>query len=104
MVSSPNPDCMRRRRRLTPALLLALVSLPMAAQMPLTLEEVNARNRDANFEPTHLNQKVRVTGVVNAPPFHFPAYSLLAIEAGGYGAVLRVADQDTLDAFAPGDE
>jgi GAF domain-containing protein len=84
---------------------LALVSaLARAQTTTLKLEDVNVRN-SLDFAPKHVHEKVTVTGIVNAPPFHFPAYSLLTMEAQGFGAVLRVTDRDTrLDAFRPGDE
>jgi GAF domain-containing protein len=105
MVGSPRPGRVRQVGKLAPALLAALVCLPVAAQLPLRLKDVNARNPAAGFAPLHLNRKVTVGGIVNAPPFHFPAYSLLAVEAEGYGAVLQVMDGDKrLDAFKPGDE
>lgn len=105
MVGSPRPGCMMRLAGLSLALVTALVGLPVAAQTTLKLQDVNARNPAADFAPAHLHRKVTVGGIVNAPPFHFPAYSLLAMEAEGYGAVLQVMGRDTrLDAFSPGDE
>src|ERR1017187_6212201 len=104
MACSPRPGCVRRAGRAALAL-LALVSAPARAQTTtLKLEDVNVRN-SLDFAPKHVHEKVTVTGIVNAPPFHFPAYSLLTMEAQGFGAVLRVTDRDTrLDAFRPGDE
>ena len=104
MAGSPRPGCVRRAGRAALAL-LALVSASARAQTTtLKLEDVNVRN-SLNFAPKHEGEKVTVTGTVNASPFHFPAYSLLTLEAPGFGAVLRVMDRDArLDAFKPGDE
>ncbi len=97
MAFGPRPKCVRSL-----ALVAALACLPVSAQT-LKLKDVNARNPAADFAPLYLQQKITATGVVNAPPFHFPAYSLLSIEADGYGAVLRATDT-RLDDFHPGDE
>jgi hypothetical protein len=97
MVVGPRPKCVRRL-----ALVAALACLPVSAQTTLKLKDVNTRNA-TDFAPLYLQQKLTVTGVINAPPFHFPAYSLLSMEDEGYGAVLRVTDA-RLDAFHPGDE
>lgn len=75
------------------------------AQTPMSLEEVGARNPAAAFAPAHLNQRVLIRGVVNSPAFHFPDHSLLAIEDGAYGAVLRVVrGDDRLDSYRAGDD
>jgi len=79
--------------------------LPLAGQTRLSLEEAGARNPGSDYLPKYLNQKVLLRGVVNAPSFHLPDYSLLAIEDGQYGAIVKVAGQDArIDAFRPGDE
>lgn len=98
MVGIPN-----RGWRLT---LLAVCSIvPLTAQTRLSLQEAGARDPGKEYRPAHLDQKVTLCGVVNAPSFHFPDYSLLAIEDGQYGAVLKVQGGDQrLDAYRPGDE
>src|SRR3954470_19790750 len=86
-------------------LIVALICAPIGAQTSLTLQEAVARNPAAEFRPQHLDQRVIVRGVVNAVAFHFPDHSLLAIEDGGYGAMLRVDRQDDrLDPYRPGDD
>src|SRR6516225_5021582 len=92
-----------RGRGLT--LLLASAVLPLAAQTPLSLQEAGARNPGNEYLPVHLDQKVTLRGVVSVPTYHSPESSLLAIEDGQYGAVLKVSSHDQrLDAYRPGDE
>ena len=87
------------------SLLLAWSMAPLAAQTRLSLQEAGVRNPARDYRPVHLDQKVVLRGVVNAPSYHFPDYSLLAFEDGGYGGVLKVNGRDQrLDAFRPGDE
>jgi GAF domain-containing protein len=87
------------------ALVLALACASGAAQTTLSLEQAGARNPSADFAPTHVKRKVLVRGVVNAPAFHFPNHTLLTIEDGDYGGVLKVEAQDTrLDSYRAGDE
>jgi CheY-like chemotaxis protein len=87
------------------ALVLALACAPLQAQPLLSLEEVSARNPATEFRPKRLGERVLVRGIVNSPAFHFPDHSLLAIEDGNYGAILRVERQDPkLDTYRPGDE
>ena len=98
MVGIPN-----RGWRLT--LLVAWSIIPLTAQTHLSLQEAGARDSGQEYRPAHLDQTVTLRGVVNAPSFHFPDYSLLAIEDGRYGAVLKVEGEDKrLDAYRPGDE
>jgi len=48
---------------------------------------------------------VLVRGVVSSPAFHFPDYSLLAIQANGWGGALHAGRGEAkLDAFVPGDD
>jgi CheY-like chemotaxis protein len=87
------------------ALVVAMAWTPVAAQKTLTLQEAGARNASAEFRPAHLDEKVRVRGVVNSLAFQFPAYTLLAIEDGSYGAVLKVdGSPSRLDPYRGGDE
>ncbi len=103
MVGGPRPECVRRLGWLALALVPLYVCPPAAAQTIVTLPDVNARNSLADYAPKHLGKSVTVTGVVNAPPFQFPAYTLLSMEAEGYGAVVRVSDT-RLNGYVPGDE
>ncbi|MBZ5624408.1 MAG: GAF domain-containing protein [Acidobacteriia bacterium] len=76
----------------------------MGAQTALRLKDVNTRNPAAEFAPAHLNQKLTVTATVNSPPFHFPTYTLLAIDDGEAGGVVQVTGNgQRLDTFHPGD-
>jgi CheY-like chemotaxis protein len=94
-----------RNRRWGLTLFLAWSIVPLAAQPRLSLQEVGARDPRSEYRPVHLDQKVVLRGVVNAPSFHFPDYSLLAIEDGQDGAVLKVTGRDQrLDTCRPGDE
>jgi len=91
--------------RIGVALFAALVAMPVAAQTPLSLNDVGKRDASADFAPVFLNHRVVIRGVVNSPAFHFPDHSLLTLEDGSYGAVLRVGrTDDRLDGFHPGDE
>ena len=105
MVGSPRRKWVSRAGRLRLALFAGVVCLRLSAQSPLGIRDVNVRDPGAAFAPLHLQQKASFSAVVNAPPFHFPTYTLLTMEAGGFGAVVRVADRDTrLDSFSSGDE
>src|SRR4051812_42885914 len=93
-----------RTSRVGLALVVALAGA-LSAQTTLSLEQAGARNPSADFRPALLDQRIVVRGVVNAPPFHFPDHTLLTVEDGRYGAVLKVEAQDArLDAYRPGDE
>jgi GAF domain-containing protein/CheY-like chemotaxis protein len=86
------------------AALAGLLCLPASAQKLLTLEEVSAR-KSPDYGPAHDGQKVTIRGVVNASAYHFPGYTLLAIEDGRFGAVLQEPESDTrLDGLHPGEE
>ena len=93
--------------RVLAAVFAALLSLPAAAQKQLTLEEVSAR-KPPDYRPAHGGETVAVRGVVSAPAYHFPGYTLLAIDDGRFGAVLAALQApqiDTqLDGFHPGEE
>jgi GAF domain-containing protein/CheY-like chemotaxis protein len=85
----------------------ALLSLPAAAQKHLTLEEVSAR-KPPGYSAAHGGETVTVRGVVSAPAYHFPGYTVLAIDDGRFGAVLselQAPQADTrLDGLHPGEE
>src|ERR1051325_1842166 len=87
------------------ALVAALVCSPLAAQKPLSLEEAGARDPSANFLPLHRGEAVIIRGVVNSFAYRFPDYTLLAVDDGSYGAVLRSNSLDSrLNEYRPGDE
>ena len=93
------------RRTRSGLALVALACAPLGAQPLLSLLDVSARNPSAEFRPQRLGERVRVRGVVNSRAFHFPDHTLLSLEDGNYGAVVRVERQDAkLDAYRPGDE
>jgi GAF domain-containing protein/CheY-like chemotaxis protein len=85
----------------------ALLSLPAAAQKQLTLEEVGAR-KPPEYSPAHGGETVTVRGVVSAPAYHFPGYTLVAISDGRFGAAIAALQEpqpDTrLDGLHPGEE
>src|ERR1035437_3001437 len=96
-----------RRVRVVAAVLMALASVPAAAQKQLTLEEVGAR-KPPDYSPAHGGEKVIVRGVVSASAYRFPGYTLVAIDDGRFGAVvaaLQAPQPDTrLDGLHPGEE
>jgi len=93
------------RQGLTLVVWALAVCLPGSAQSRLTLKEAASRDVSKGYGPSHYGQTVVVRGVVNAPVFHFPDYSLLAMEDGDYGAVIQMPGANTpLDNFHPGDE
>ena len=106
MVAVPITGSPRRARAMV-ALFAALLSFPAAAQKQLTLEEVSAR-KPPDYGPTHVGETVTVRGVVSAPAYHFPGYTLVAIDDGRFGAVvaeLQTPQPNTrLDALHPGEE
>src|ERR1700676_5320947 len=90
---------------LLPVVCALAACMPAAAQSQFTLSEVGARDAAAGFAPFHVGRSVVVRGVVNAPAFHFPDYSLLSIEDGQHAAVLQALGAiSRLDGYQPGDE
>jgi len=68
------------------------------------LKDVNARDGAPDFAPSLVHHKVTVTGTVNSQPFRFPNHTLLALQEGDYGAIVKVPAADgKLDKFKPGD-
>jgi GAF domain-containing protein/CheY-like chemotaxis protein len=93
--------------RVLKGLALLLLALPTSrsglAQTALTLEELNART-PRDYGAVRARQEVSIRGTVNAPPFHFPEYTVLTIQDGASGAALHTPVASTLlDAFLPGD-
>src|SRR5947199_5682630 len=103
MVGCPNSGCLGRWR----VLLLPLVVAPYlcaATPGPVPLRELNRRT-PPDFTAVHLNERVLVRGVVNAPAYHFPEYTILGIEDGEGGIAFKVLPSDNrLDSYRPGDE
>jgi GAF domain-containing protein/CheY-like chemotaxis protein len=86
------------------ALTAACLCLPGKSQTHLSLAELAAR-KAPDYSAVHLDQPVTVQGVVGASAFHFPDYTVLALEDGPAGGVLELPRSDNrLDAFHPGDE
>jgi len=93
--------------RVLRGLALLLVVLPASrsglAQTALTLAELNART-PRDYGAVHARQEVSIRGTVNAPPFHFPEYTILTIQDATSGAALHTPlNSALLDAFLPGD-
>ncbi len=81
-----------------------LTAQTAAAPLNLTLAQVNQRQAP-DFAAVYLGRMVLVQGVVSAPPIHFPAYTALAIEDGGGGAILTSpGGARALDRYRPGTE
>ena len=77
---------------------------PAAAQTSLSLAAAGAR-KPPDYTAVYLDQTVAISGVVNSPAFHFPEYTVLALQDGPYGATLELPHSDRrLDSFQPGDE
>lgn len=93
--------------RVLKGLALLLLALPASrsglAQTALTLAELNARTPH-DYRAVHARQDVSIRGTVNAPPFHFPGYTVLTIQEGATGAALHTpVTSNLLDDFLPGD-
>jgi GAF domain-containing protein/CheY-like chemotaxis protein len=82
----------------------AMLVCPHAtAQVRLTLEE--AAQRKPDYSPVHAGETLILRGVVNAPCFHFPGYTLLSIQDSVAGAVIQGKENDPrLESLAPGKE
>ncbi len=81
-----------------------LACLRGAAPTPLSLTEVG-RRVPADLTAAHLDEKVVVRGVVNAPAYHFPLYTILALQDEHGATALKTLTPDTrLDGFHAGDE
>jgi CheY-like chemotaxis protein len=103
MAASAKPRRLKRWRM--GAALAALACWPAFCQTRLSLEELGARGPQPDYLPAHRGERALVRGVVSARPFHFPDYTLLAIQADGRGGALRAGKGDLkLGAFVPGDD
>ena len=103
MAGSSKPRPLRRWRLGTA--LAALACFQAFSQTRLSLEEMGARGAQPDYLPAHRGERVVVRGVVSARAFHFPEYTLLAIQAAVGGGALRAGKGDLkLDAFVPGDD
>src|SRR5258708_671811 len=104
MAQSSDAAGVVRCRTVVLGVILTLSHGSLLAQKRISLAELGKRNT-ADFAPINLGQKVVARGVVSAPAFHFPQYAFIAIQDGGYGAVLKLSLPDTfLDGLHPGDE
>lgn len=105
MVGSPKSGRLKFAQGMSMALLLAPVLLPASAPLELTLREVNSRKLP-DYSSVYVNKIVKVQGVVNAEAYHFPSFTVIAVQDPQQGGtVLNVAVGDTrLDAYRPGDE
>jgi GAF domain-containing protein/CheY-like chemotaxis protein len=102
MAGSPKPGRMKRPR-VAAAALAALFCLPALGQNRIALTDLAAR-KPPDFAPAHAGEKVIVAGVVSAPAFHFPSYTLSGFQdAEGAGILQGVAADPRLDALRPGD-
>jgi GAF domain-containing protein/CheY-like chemotaxis protein len=82
----------------------ACLCLCAAAQTRLSLSEAGSR-KPPDYTAAWLEQAVTVRGVVDAPAFHFPEYTVLTLTDGAGGGALQVPHSDTrLDSLHPGDE
>ena len=80
------------------------LAAPARGQTRLTLTQVGARS-GPDYMPSHAGENVIVRGVVNAEAFHFPEYTIVAIEDGKAGAILQVTPPDNrLDELLPGQQ
>ena len=105
MVGCPGKGILKRSRALGPALLLVSLGVCAEAPLSLNLRELNAR-KGSDFQSVYAGRRVKINGVVNADRYHFPQFTVLAIQGEGEGgAFLSVpATDSTLDSFQPGDE
>ena len=104
MAERPNPRVLIFLTLVTAAIPVRCIA-GAEAPVSLTLEELN-RRKLPDYTPLHLDQAVKVRGVVNAPLFRFPTHSILTIQQGPGGAALETEGTDAtlLGAFHPGDE
>ncbi|MGA3098975.1 MAG: GAF domain-containing protein [Bryobacteraceae bacterium] len=90
--------------RWLPILALAAACLPATAQERVTCADLRSRKLP-NFDPALAGETVIVRGVASAPAFHFPDYTLAAIQDSDGGAVIQAPKGSAaLDALRPGDE
>ncbi len=96
----------RRRLRLHvfALALAAMLCVPAAAQTKMTPAETGRRSAP-DFAPAHAGERVVVRGVVSAPPYFFPTYTLLGFEDADGGAVVQCPPNDrTLAGLHAGDQ
>jgi GAF domain-containing protein len=83
---------------------LAALCLPAVAQTRITLSQLGFRS-GTTYSAAYADQDVLIRGVVSTAPIHFLEYTMLAIQDGRNGGVLKVPASDTsLERFRPGDE
>jgi GAF domain-containing protein len=104
MATSPDAIRIARWRGVLLGVCLAAACTPVCAQTRISLAQLGFRS-GPNYVATYAGQNVIVRGVVSVPAFHFPTYSMLAIQDGHNGGVLRVPLPDSsLDRYHPGEE
>jgi len=106
MASGPKEGAIKPTGRRAWALCIALSCLPLCAQKSseISLSEATKRNTLKDFGPLHGNERVRVSGIVNAAPFAFPGYTLLTIQDDSAGAILQLSGGGLHpESFHPGD-
>ncbi len=87
------------------AALLALAALPGFGQTALSLAQFNERSGPPDFAPVHAGKRASIRGVAAMRAFHFPTYTLLAIQDAEHGGGLYVSRGDNrLDSIRPGDQ
>ena len=93
---------MSARRLLT--LALAAACLPAASQNRVTCADLRVRKLP-DYDAALAGETVTVRGVISAPPFHFPGYTLAAIQDSDGGAALQAPrGSAALDVLRPGDD
>ncbi|MCU1232729.1 MAG: response regulator receiver modulated sensor protein [Candidatus Solibacter sp.] len=86
------------------AVSLAVVCPGAGAQPRISLKQLGSRS-GPNFTAVYSGQKVVVKGIVSASSFHFPEYTMLAIQDDRAGGILKVPlSNRSLDRYRPGDE
>jgi GAF domain-containing protein/CheY-like chemotaxis protein len=105
MVGGSRKGHLRFSRVLCLALLLASGGAFADQPLRLSLRDVNAR-RPPDFSSVYAGKTVTVRGVVNAERYHFPQFTILAMQSETEGGVaLSVSPNDSrLDTYQPGDE
>src|SRR3954470_9127953 len=83
---------------------LAVVCLQAVGQTHISLAQLGFRT-GPNYTAVYAGQRVVIRGVVSAPAIHFLEYTMLAIQDGRNGGILKVPRSDTsLESYRPGDE
>src|SRR5690349_21369322 len=101
MAQRPSPKAVACRASV---LAVAASVLPLGlhgADLRITLEQLGSR-RTLDYGAAYNGQSVAIRGVVSAPALRFADYTLLAIDDGSAGGMLKVPAGDPwLDRFHP---